>query len=97
MHYESIEPIERNDIQETIKLAKSYTAQPSRYRQEYGFTRKDMLYLISPSFKQKEIKEDDREQSQKKLQVLQVSEESDLKKTSNSKQSMNLTEFSIHR
>ena len=35
-----------------------------------------------------DIKEDDREQSQKKSQVLRVSKESDLKKTSKSKQSM---------
>ena len=45
VHYESLQPIDVNDIEETIKLTKSYTAQPSRYRLEYGFTRNDMKYL----------------------------------------------------
>ena len=47
VHYESLQPIDVNDIEETIKLTKSYTAQPSRYRLEYGFTRNDMKYLVS--------------------------------------------------
>ena len=47
MHYESLHPVERQDIEETIKLTKSYIATPSSYGQEYGFTRNDIAYLIS--------------------------------------------------
>ena len=49
VHYESLHPVGEQDIKETIKLVKSYIAKPSRYRQEYGFTRTDMPYLISRS------------------------------------------------
>ena len=94
VHYESLEPIEGNDIIETVKLTKSYTAQPSRYRHEYGFTRQDMLYLISPSIKLQEKKEDDMEKSQKKSCVLGMVQETDLTNTSLNKQSMNLRGFS---
>ena len=45
VHYESLEPMERNDIQETVKLTKSYTAQPSRYRQGVWFYKK--RYAVS--------------------------------------------------
>ena len=31
MHYESLHPVDENDIEETIKLANSYIAQPCRY------------------------------------------------------------------
>ena len=40
-------PVEENDIQETINLTQSYIAQPSRYSEEYGFTRNDKSYLIA--------------------------------------------------
>ena len=53
VHYESLHPVGSKDIEETIKLAKSYIAKPSMYRQEYGFTRQDMMYLISPSMEEK--------------------------------------------
>ena len=56
VHYESLHPVCEKDIEETIILAKSYIAKPSRYRQEYGFTRKDMRYLISPSTEEKTAK-----------------------------------------
>ena len=49
VHYESLEPIDLQDIEETIKLTKSYISNPSRYLEEYGFTRNDMEYLILPS------------------------------------------------
>ena len=49
VHYESLEPIGLQGIEETIKLAKAYIAKPSRYLEEYGFTRNDMKYLILPS------------------------------------------------
>ena len=49
VHYESLHPVDQYDIEETIKLAKCYIAKPSTYRQEYGFTRQDMRYLVSPS------------------------------------------------
>ena len=47
VHYESLHPVERQDIEETIKLTKSYIATPSRYGQEYGFSRNDIADLIS--------------------------------------------------
>ena len=47
VHYESLQPVERTDIEETIKLTRSYIAQPSRYIEEYGFTRNDISYLTS--------------------------------------------------
>ena len=47
VHFESLHTIGREDIEETIKLTKSYIAQPSRYQQEYGFTNKDMKYLVT--------------------------------------------------
>ena len=66
-HYESLHPVDDQDRQETIKLAQSYIQ--NRYHQEYGFTKKDIKYLISQSmiidqsktsqqeFKQSSIKE----------------------------------------
>ena len=45
-HYESLEPVDDQDRQETIKLVYSYMN--DRYRIDYGFTRKDIKYLISP-------------------------------------------------
>ena len=51
VHFESLHPIELQDIEETVKLTKSYTANPSRYMQDYGFTRNDMKYLVSESAK----------------------------------------------
>ena len=47
VHYESLHPEERSDIEKTVRLVESYTAKPSRYASEYGFTRNDMNYLIS--------------------------------------------------
>ena len=47
VHYESLHPEERSDIEKTVRLVESYTARPSRYASEYGFTRNDMNYLIS--------------------------------------------------
>ena len=47
VHYESLQPVDRKDIEETIKLTRSYIANPSRYMAEYGFTRYDISYLIS--------------------------------------------------
>ena len=47
VHFESLHPVESKDIEGTAKLVKSYIAKPSRYQQEYGFTRRDMKYLIS--------------------------------------------------
>ena len=37
VHYESLHPVEEQDIEETVKLVISYIAMPSRYMQEYGF------------------------------------------------------------
>ena len=47
VHFESLHPVDSKDIDETIKLVKSYIAQPSRYGVEYGFTRSDIKDLIS--------------------------------------------------
>ena len=49
VHYESLHTVDDDDIAQTIKLVNCYVAQPSTYRQEYGFTREDMQYLITPS------------------------------------------------
>ena len=48
VHYESMHPVDDQDIEETVKLTNSYTASPPRYLQEYGFTRNDMSYLVTP-------------------------------------------------
>ena len=45
-HYESLEPVEEQDRQETIKLVNSYIS--GRYNTEYGFSRLDIKNLISP-------------------------------------------------
>ena len=47
VHYESLHPVDGHDIEETVKLTKSYIANPSRYLQEYGFTRNDIMFLVS--------------------------------------------------
>ena len=47
VHYESLNPIGDNDIRQTIKLVESYIAKPCRYEEEYGFTGKDISYLVS--------------------------------------------------
>ena len=49
VHYESLHPIHKDDIEETIKLTKAYIAKPSKYEEVYCFTRNDMEYLISSS------------------------------------------------
>ena len=56
VHYESLHTIDGQDIEETKNLVKSYIAQPSRYMQEYGFTRHDMMCLISSSTSQDDRK-----------------------------------------
>ena len=48
VHYESLHPVGEKDIEETIKLVRSYTAEPSRYGEEYGYARNDISYLINP-------------------------------------------------
>ena len=47
VHFESLHPVGREDIAETEKLVRSYTAKPSRYVIDYGFTRKDIRHLIT--------------------------------------------------
>ena len=49
VHYESLEPLCDDDINETVKLVRSYIAKPSKYMEEYGFSGKDISYLISQS------------------------------------------------
>ena len=48
VHYESLHPEDQEDLEQTIKLTKSYIAKPCRYLEEYGFTRFDIVALISP-------------------------------------------------
>ena len=48
VHYESLELLCADDVRETIKLVSSYIAKPCRYKQEYGFSGKDLSYLVSP-------------------------------------------------
>ena len=45
-HYENLHPVDEEDRQETIRLADSYIK--DRYNVEYGFTKKDIKFLISP-------------------------------------------------
>merc|ERR1712208_220456 len=47
VHYESLEPLGADDVRETMKLVSSYIAKPSRYNQEYGFSGRDISYLVS--------------------------------------------------
>ena len=49
VHYESLHPVNQQDIEETIKLTNAYVAKPSRYEEIYGFTRDDIQYLVSSS------------------------------------------------
>ena len=89
VHYESLEPVDMQDIQETVKLIKSYTSNPSRYMQEYGFTRRDMLYLVTPQ--RNEVKNENiLDQSEKESGVVRMTQGSDMKKTSNKKQKMGM-------
>ena len=47
VHYESLQPLCEDDIEETKKLVRSYVAKPSRYMEDYGFSGKDISYLVS--------------------------------------------------
>ena len=47
VHFESLHPTDEKDIQETVQLVKSYST--GCYKEDYGFTKHDMLYLISES------------------------------------------------
>ena len=47
VHYESLHPVSEDDINETVKLVESYKQIPSRYEQDYGFSGKDISYLVS--------------------------------------------------
>ena len=46
-HYENLHTLDEQDRKETIRLAKPYIK--DRYYHEYGFTKRDIKYLISPS------------------------------------------------
>ena len=47
VHYESLLPLCDNDIEEIKKLVRLYMAKPSRYMEDYGFSGKDISYLVS--------------------------------------------------
>ena len=90
VHYESLEPEDAQDIQETVKLSNAYTSQPSRYMLEYGFTRKDMLYLVTPQ--KNTVKKDDViNESQRESGDVRVSWVSNMKETSNKNQNISMT------
>ena len=65
VHYESLHPVQKIDIEKTVSLVNSYTARPSRYASEYGFTNNDMIYLISNDTQ--EFKEEEDSNKVKKL------------------------------
>ena len=44
-HFESLHPVQEKDIEETVKLANSYSS--GSYVEDYGFTKEHMSYLIS--------------------------------------------------
>ena len=46
-HYENLHPVDEEDRIETMRLVDSYIK--DRYNEEYGFTKKDIRYLVSPS------------------------------------------------
>ena len=82
VHYESLEPLGEDDIEETKKLVRSYMAKPSRYMEDYGFSGKDISYLVSKeenvskssskmlNISQKKVKRDnDKETESKSLNV----------------------------
>ena len=52
VHFESLHPVDESDIEETIKLTNSYSA--GGYKDEYGFTRFDIPYLVSKSSQESE-------------------------------------------
>ena len=45
VHFESLHPVDENDIQESVKLVNSYSS--GSYKNDYGFTSSDMQYLFS--------------------------------------------------
>ena len=47
VHYESLLPLCEDDVEEILKLVRSYMAKPSKYQEEYGFSGKDISYLVS--------------------------------------------------
>ena len=56
VHYESLHPENQSDIQETIKLTKAYIAKPCKYNELYGFTRNDIITLISETKKKNKLR-----------------------------------------
>ena len=77
VHYESLHTVDCHDIDETIKLAKSYIAKPSTYRQDYGFTRKDIKFLVSST--NAEIIT--RNKDNRKMQALKIEKKNDESKS----------------
>ena len=47
VHFESLHPVDEKDIQETVKLASSYSS--GSYKKDYGFTGQNMHHLTSDS------------------------------------------------
>ena len=45
VHFESLHPVNEKDIQETVKLVESYSS--GNYKEDYGFTKQSMPFLVS--------------------------------------------------
>ena len=52
VHFESLHPVDEQDIEETINLVNSYSS--GTYREKYGFTRNDIPKLINQESSAKE-------------------------------------------
>ena len=68
VHFESLHPEDLKDIEQTIKLTNSYIAKPSRYKEEYGFTKNDIVTLISPPEKEAENTQQEHSETEEKSQ-----------------------------
>ena len=66
-HYENLHPVDDEDRQETLRLVNSYTN--GRYNLEYGFKKKDIQSLLSPSLKNFSQKRKPSEQESSKSSI----------------------------
>ena len=95
VHYESLHPVNQQDIEETIKLTNAYIAKPSRYEEIYGFTRNDIQYLVSSSAS-KPIKETEKTQETEVKSTKQiVNDSSEAHNSNRSDESYNMNKGDI--
>ena len=69
VHYESLLPLCEDDIEEIKKLVRSYMTKPSRYQEEYGFSGKDISYLVSKNVSVPKLSADQLDTPSKKLKT----------------------------